>query len=63
MASKNEGASVFKTQEKADGTTHEYFNRGSEDGGDHGHRVTDTESGDAKYVRDNDGTTYDVSKK
>lgn len=62
MATKNHGATVFKTQNKPDGTTHEYFNRGSQDGGNHGHRVTNTATGDAIYVRDNDGTTYDVKK-
>lgn len=56
--SKNDGASVFKTQNKPDGTTHEYFNR-SGDGADHGHRVTESDTGKTVYVRDNEGTTYE----
>lgn len=56
---KNEGASVFKEKTGDDGNKDEYFNRGSEDGADHGHRVTDSE-GKEEYVRDNEGTEYDV---
>jgi len=66
MGNKNKGASVFKTKTKADGTTHEYFNRGSKDGARHGHRVTrnyGTPKEETIYVRDNEGTEYDVSKK
>jgi hypothetical protein len=62
--SKNKGATVFKTQTKPDGTTHEYFNRGKEDGAGHGHRVTinfGTAEEKTIYVRDNDGVEYDVS--
>ena len=55
---KNKGAEVFETKDKPDGPTHELFNRGSGDGGNHGHRVTDTDTGDTKYVRDNDGDVY-----
>lgn len=63
---RNEGASVFKTQTKADGTTHEYFNRGRVDGPQHGHRVTinhGTPKEQTIYVRDNDGVEYDVRPK
>jgi hypothetical protein len=62
----NEGATVFKTQTKADGTTHEYFNCGARDGARHGHRVTrnfGTPYEETIYVRDNEGTEYDVGKK
>jgi hypothetical protein len=61
---RNEGATVFRTQTKPDGTTHEYFNRGRNDGAQHGHRVTinhGTPDEKTIYVRDNDGTEYNVS--
>ena len=64
--SRNKGASVFKTQTKPDGTTHEYFNRGKVDGSQHGHRVTinfGTPEEETIYVRDNDGVEYDVRKR
>jgi hypothetical protein len=63
---RNRGASVFKTKTKPDGTTHEYFNRGSIDGARHGHRVTinfGTPEEETIYVRDNDGVEYDVREK
>jgi hypothetical protein len=64
--SRNIGFGVFKNQPKPDGTTHEYFNRGSQDGAQHGHRVTvnhGTPDEGTIYVRDNEGVEYDVGKK
>jgi hypothetical protein len=66
VMTRNKGASVFRTQTKPDGTTHEYFNRGSIDRARHGHRVTinfGTPEEETIYVRDNDGVEYDVRKK
>ena len=59
--SKNQGATAWgEKTERSDGSgkSDEYFNRGSEDGGNHGHRVTNSDD-TTEYVRDNEGTEYE----
>lgn len=58
---KNQGATSWAPpKERSDGSgkSDEYFNRGSEDGANHGHRVTNSDDS-TEYVRDNNGTEYE----
>ena len=53
-------STAFETNERDDGKTDIYFNRGSEDGDKHGHVVQSGEGNDTvyHYVRDEDGNVY-----
>jgi len=58
---KDKDPTAFATEERDDGKRDIYFNRGKEDGADHGHVVESTgDDGqtDYHYVRDTDGNVY-----
>lgn len=54
-------STAFSDKERDDGKRDIYFNRGSQDGANHGHVVqssNDSGSTDYHYVRDEDGSVY-----
>lgn len=52
-------STVFESKQKADGSTHHYFNSGPNDGEWHGH-VIEEPDGSYRHVRDADGMQYDT---
>lgn len=58
MTSKSKEGDAFKDEERDDGKREVTFNRGSEDGGDHGHVVTSNDGETTHYARDVEGNEY-----
>jgi len=56
---------AFETHERSDGKRDIYFNRGKDDGSNHGH-VVESDGADGNtnyhYVRDEDGNVYKDDK-
>jgi hypothetical protein len=55
-----ERSTAFESKDRDDdsGKTDTYFNRGSEDGPNHGHVVTSNDGETTHYARDEDGNEY-----